>query len=107
METPDKWLIFKIDSEQGVLYKVFATWYGGYLDSERWRANSGITRVEEDEKSFKFYGYSGSCYECLKGTYGTSMYSQSILNNAISSAEKVGVTMTIMPEDTDWKKLLE
>ena len=48
MTTPDKWLVLKI----GDLYKVYGTWYGGYLGSDSWKINSGIVKVEEDEYFF-------------------------------------------------------
>ena len=107
METPDKWIVIKIDNDGEILYKVFASWYGGYLGSDSWRVNSGIVKVEEDEKYFRFYGFSGSCYQCAKGTYGTNMYSQGVLSNIIESAERAHTSIKVMDEDIDWLKILE
>lgn len=102
MKIPDKWVIVKIDDDD-LLYKVFASFYGGYLDGDSWKMNSGIAKVEEDDKSFMFYGYSGSVYRCMKGTYGTSFYSQGVLDGIIDRADK---PVEVMSEDTDWIKLI-
>jgi len=102
MTTPDKWLVLKI----GDLYKVYGTWYGGYLGSDSWKINSGIVKVEEDEYFFKFYRYSGSCYECKKGCYGTNLYTQGVLNEIIKIIKENNIEVEILPETTDWSKLL-
>ena len=44
-ETPDKWVIIKIGSDSESSFKVFGSWAGGYLDGDRWRLNSGITKI--------------------------------------------------------------
>ena len=106
MYTPNKWIILKIEYKDEVIYKVFASWYGGYNGSDRWRINSGIVKIEETDNSFKFYGYSGSCYECMKDSYGTNSYSQNIINYSLKSAEEQGVIITIMSKDTNWIELI-
>jgi hypothetical protein len=105
METPDKWVVVKIENAGSILYKVFASWYGGYLGSDSWKINSGIVSVDEDENCFKFYGHSGSCYRCYKNTYGTSMYSQGVLNDMIELAKKQNAFIEVLSEDTDWLNL--
>jgi hypothetical protein len=108
MERPDKWVIIKIEHpEHGTIYKVLAAWLGGYLDGDYWRMNSGIDRIEEEDTHFKIYGFSGSCYNCGKHYYGTSSFSQGILENLIKKAPDVGGTVTLMPADTDWLKLIK
>lgn len=109
METPDKWIVIKITYENGeILYKVFATWYGGYLGSDSWRMNSGIkdVDVQSDDCYIDFIGYSGSVYRCINGRYGTNAFSQSVLNKAIEGAIKAGVSIEVLPENTDWINLL-
>ncbi len=70
-ETPDHWVILKITPEEGnPFYRVYGGWMGGYLDGDRWKLNSGVTKVEDDENYYYFYGYSGSCYKCHKKGYG-------------------------------------
>ena len=108
-ENPNEWLVLRFDNgnEDELFYKVFATWYGGYLDSDRWKLNSGIASVEEDEESVMFIGQSGSKYRCAKGKYGGGpMYTSNMLTAIIEHASKVNVTVTIMPPDTDWINLV-
>ena len=105
METPDKWIVVKIGDKQPI-FKVFATWYGGYTDGDSWKMNSGIVRTEVDGNYINFYGYSGSCYKCNKNNYGTSMYSQNIINRLIENFKK-DVSITILQEETDWENLIK
>lgn len=103
METPDKWVIVKIEKEgEETIYKVLASWYGGYLGADSWRLNSGIAEVKEDDNFYYFYGYSGSCYRCHKNTYGTHMLSNGVYDNTAEDAKKVGVNLEILPEETVW-----
>jgi len=79
-EIPERWVILKISN----IYKVFGTWTGGYLGSDRWKLNSGIENVEEDDEYYYFIGFSGSCYKCHKKGYGTiTSYGNYILNDII------------------------
>ena len=103
MQTPDSWVVLKITAETGVIYKVLAGWSGGYLDGDSWRLNSGISIVFEREDSVDFYGNSGSLYRCRKGSYGLRMGTAGIYNDIIS---RFGDAVEMMPEDTDWKKLV-
>lgn len=103
MTTPDKFVVLKI----GDIYKVFASFYGGYLGSDSWKLNSGIQSINIYEDDYiDFIGYSGSIYRCVIGCYGTSMYSQGVLNNIIEVGKKNNVEIEILPETTDWSKLL-
>ena len=106
METPHEWLIVKI-GEKDPFYKVFATWRGGYLGGDSWRMNSGITKVEESDTTYDFYGESGSCYSCNKNGYGSSSYTQGVLNNIIEKAKEVNTVVEIMDTDTDWVELFD
>ena len=63
---PHRWVLFKVVTPRETLFKVLAGWSGGYLDSDRWKINSGITKVEENLTHYRFYGYSGSVYTCHK-----------------------------------------
>lgn len=109
---PDKWVIVKLSLKNSdePIYKVFATFYGGYLDGDSWRMNSGIAKVEEDEHSFKFFGHSGSCYVCSKqpNAYGTGSYTQGVLNNMFIKVNESGVgTIELLEYDTDWLNLIK
>jgi hypothetical protein len=107
-EIPDKWVVVKIDNNlDKSFYKVFATWVGGYLHSDRWKLNSGIKSVESDDDYYYFIGHSGSCYKCYKKTYGTaSSYGEGVLQDMVENAYKAGSTVNILPEDTEWEELL-
>ena len=103
---PDKWMVVKITGKDTPpVHKVFACWYGGYLGSDSWKLNSGITRAYEDGMCFMFDGSSGSTYACHKAHYGTNMYGQGVLNNLIDKIERVGGTCVILPEETNWLEI--
>lgn len=104
-ETPEKWVILKIESEKKSYLKIFATWTGDYLSGDSWRLNSGVASVKEDEDYFYFIGHSGSCYKCHKKTYGTaSSYGEIVLNNIIKEgSEKI----SLMKNDDEWKSLVK
>lgn len=105
--TPDTWSVIKITDDQNQsYYKVFASWKGGYLDGDRYRFNSGITKVESDGDYFYFYGYSGSIYKCHKKGYGKhSNWARSVLEKAIEKSIEYKATIQIMSDDTDWLTL--
>jgi hypothetical protein len=104
--TPDKWAVVKISSEEDPpIYKVFACWYGGYAGSDSWKLNSGITSAAFEDNVYYFNGSSGSVYECHKDNYGTNMYGGSVLHKMIDGAGKNGVTIEILPEDTNWLEI--
>ena len=71
---PDKWLLIRAELSGEVVWKILATWSGGYLQSDHWRLNSGITKVEEEGDFYLFYGSSGSVYKCHKEMYGSTYY---------------------------------
>lgn len=78
--TPHLWVILEITPPSGdKLHKIFATWRGGYLDSERWKMNSGNEKVSPCGDWFHVHGYSGSIYELHKDGYGLSAYSSGVL----------------------------
>tara|TARA_R110000868_G_scaffold46963_10_gene154572 strand:- start:860 stop:1195 length:336 start_codon:yes stop_codon:yes gene_type:complete len=103
---PDKWVVFKITNKYSMsIYKVFASWYGGFAGSDSWKLNSGITKVSLNDNVYSFEGYSGSVYECHKRDYGTNLASQTALNNMIEMGEKHGVTIEVLPENTNWLEI--
>jgi hypothetical protein len=104
--TPDCWVVVKIAGpDTPPVHKVFACWYGGYLDGDSWKLNSGITRAYEDGNCFMFDGSSGSTYACPKSQYGTNMYGQSVLDSLIDKIQKSGGTCVILPEETNWLEI--
>ena len=103
---PDKWVVVKI----GNIYKVFASWYGGFADGDSWKLNSGITKAtlidnHYEIPNYEFEGSSGSVYCCATSVYGTNSYGFSVLFNMIETAAKHGFTIEILPEDTKWEEI--
>ena len=100
---PDKWLVVKIEGgEFPLTYKVFACWYGGYLNGDSWKMNSGITKVTKEENFYLFEGYSGSVYACNEKRYGSTAYGYGVLHNIIEKSKEAGVNVEKMPDDTNW-----
>jgi hypothetical protein len=100
--SPDRWVVVKITTPNETLYKVFASWSGGYTGSDRWKMNSGITHAALVNDRWEFSGYSGSVYSCHKEGYGTNGFGGNVLQNFIDSAPSIDSTIEVMPEDTDW-----
>ena len=99
METPDNWVIIKINGPQGIFYKVLAGWSGGYTQGSSWRLNSGIVKVEKDKNYWFFYGSSGSCYKCHEDSYCLRMNNAYIWDKLKSLH---GDKVELMDESTDW-----
>ena len=103
---PDKWVVVKITSDKyPPVHKVFACWYGGYLGSDSWKLNSGITKATLEELVYSFEGSSGSVYDCHINCYGTSGYGHGVLNGMIEKAAENNVTIEILPEETNWLEI--
>jgi len=91
---PDKWIIIEISSEEDTVRRVFATWYGGYLDGDSWRLSSGITKVEDKGDWYLFHNESGSIYQCYKNQYGTNLYSYGVLQDMMKRvSDSVNITI--------------
>ncbi len=99
--TPDNWVVIKLSGDDPH-YRVLAGWSGGYLGGDSWRMNSGITRVEDDEHLWLFYGSSGSFYDCNKNSYCLRMNNAHIWTQL---QEIYGDKVELMPEDTDWMNM--
>ena len=104
-EIPERWVVLKINGPE-TYFRVFGGWRGGYLDGDRWKMNSGIVGIEEDEDYYYFEGHSGSWYKCNKNGYGLkdgmysfSPYIQGVLENII---EKSPVPIEVVDEETDF-----
>ena len=103
---PDKWVVVKITGKDyAPVYKVFASWYGGWAGSDSWKLNSGITKATLEGNVYSFEGSSGSVYECHKDVYGTNMYGGSVLSGLIEKVEKSGGMVEILSENTNWLEI--
>jgi hypothetical protein len=103
--TPDRWMVLRIHTPTEILYKVFASWSGGYAGSDSWKLNSGITRATFSDPYWEFYGSSGSVYSCHKDGYGTNGYGGMVLSNLISNAQAQGIQIEVMEGETNWAQL--
>ena len=103
--TPDRWLVLRIHTEKEILYKVFASWSGGYGGSDSWKLNSGIVRAALVGDRWEFDGSSGSVYSCHWDGYGTNGYGWAVLDNLISQARAQGIQIEVMDGETDWSQL--
>lgn len=95
--TPDIWVILKIDGDDPH-YRVLGGWYGGYLDPDSWRLNSGITKHDFDGDYWYFYGSSGSCYKCYVDSYRMNTVTGGVYKQL---REKWNVSLL---EDQEWVK---
>jgi hypothetical protein len=103
MYRPKAWVVVSIEHlslDPKVLYhKVYAE-----LSNDSWRMNSGITKIEEDENSYSFYGASGSCYLCMKDLYGINL-ANSPLEMFINNAKAIDVAIKILPKSTNFLEI--
>lgn len=102
-ERPEGWGLVKEVFNENTRYRVFCGWRGGYLGSDAWKMNSGITKIDEDEDYYYFHGNSGSCYQCHKKAYGNiDSYAGSVFANLQMQAEEKGIGFDpILEEDVD------
>lgn len=99
---PDKWVIVEVKRpNHETVYKVFASWGGGYLDGPSWKMNSGITKVVDNGDSYDVHGYSGSVYSLRNGGYGMTGYGSGAYLNLEKQVTEhgEGYSITIFPED--------
>ncbi len=99
--TCDNWVVIKMKGDDPH-YRVLAGTSGGYLYGDSWRMNSGITKVEEKETLYYFYGSSGSSYRCNKESYMLRMNTAHIWDQL---QQIHGDKVEMMPEDTDWMNM--
>lgn len=106
--SPNGWVILRIsgsDERTTTHYRIFGCWFGGFLDSDEWRMNSGIVKAEQDENGFlNFFAASGSCYRVHSNSYGNlTMYCQGVLNDLIEKiSQDEHVSATVLENNHDW-----
>jgi len=103
--SPDRWTVIRIHTTGQTIYKVFASWSGGFAGSDSWKINSGITRATLVEDRWEFDGSSGSVYSCHKDSYGTNGYGGHVLNGLLEKAKKQGIEIDVLDRDTNWAAL--
>lgn len=101
--TPDAWHILKIegykDQKSEPVYKVLAGWYGGYLGSDSWKLNSGITKITDCGEYYDIDGYSGSTYRCYKTVERFTGLMSNMLHSWTSHKDSGLVIETITMEE--------
>lgn len=103
---PDKWVMLKIETNGQTIYKILASWYGGFAKGDSWKLNSGVVKIEEDGDLYRFHGSSGSVYQCHKEMYGMSAYTMGILSNFQKQVEDIdNVTLELMTADTNFMEI--
>lgn len=104
--TPDCWVMVKIVGQGMTVYKILASWYGGFAKGDSWKLNSGITKIEEDGQCYLFHGSSGSVYRCHKDLYRMSGYTSGVFASFQKQAQDRGdMTFDKMPEDTNFMEI--
>lgn len=104
---PDCWVVFKVDNPEfeSPIYKVFGGWYGGLANGDSWKINSGITKVEEDENNYHFYGSSGSVYIVNKSNYSMSSYMMNVWGNFMKQLEGTTTKFEILDKNTNFMEI--
>ena len=103
---PDKWVMLKFTHGDRPVYKILASWYGGYARGDSWQLNSGVVRIEEDGQCYLFHGSSGSVYVCHKSTYGMSMYTMGILASFQKDVDEMeDVSLELISEGTNFMEI--
>lgn len=97
--TPDLWVIVEIHNHETdeVVQKVFASWYGGYLGSDRWKLSSGVTEIIDHENHYEIHNHSGSIYNCGRNNQGMSGYAGGVLEDMKEQLKGVA-TITVLDE---------
>ena len=90
--TPDGWVLLKLESSEGSIYKILAGWNGGYLSTNSWRLSSGVASIRKEEARAVITNYSGSVYYCYFGLEGCLGYARRKLQE-LQDCEGVDVTV--------------
>jgi len=98
--TPDSWVVIKMTHKEQTIYKVLGGWAESYLHGSSWRLNSGIERAEYDASNdvWKFYGSSGSVYNCYPDAYGLRTATYPVWQQMIDKYP----TQVELLENQDW-----
>lgn len=97
---PDSWVVLKMTHKEQIIYKVLGGWAESYTNGSSWRLNSGIERAEYDISNdvWKFYGSSGSVYNCHPDAYGLRVATYPVYQQMIDKYP----TQVEMLENQDW-----
>ncbi len=94
---PDGWTILKFTTNEGVFYKIFATWRWG---NEEWILSSGAESVHnmtEEDSKYIWPQASGSIYHLPKdGERGFTFYQGQAMEGIIAKSIALGATVEIV-----------
>ncbi len=100
---PDAFVVLKISVQHNtstdIQFQVLAGWLSGPFDSDYWRLNSGIVKVDSEPGYYLFRGITGSTYRCFKGSYGMNSCMLAALGKIESLYDVKDVSIL---EDCDW-----
>lgn len=101
---PDSWKIIVIESkEHGKIYKVLASWYGGFARGDSWKISSGIEDVKLADELYTMPQYSGSVYICHKNNEHISGIMGGVFSSyAKQAAESDGLFTISMVDMADF-----
>ena len=99
---PDTWLIVKIKTKEEILHKVVAGWNGGYLSGDSWKSACVIKGVVYENEFYRFFGFSGTVYECHENAYGQRICNSPCLERIINACEYNNAEYEILHDNTDW-----
>ena len=88
--TPDSWAILRMVTPEETVYKVLASWYGGFDTGDSWKLSSGITEVNDFEGYYDLPQYSGSSYHCYKSSEHMSVIMAMMLSQWQEQAKMAG-----------------
>jgi len=94
--SPDCWVVVEITDKETKVFRILASWYGGFAGPNSWKLGSTIERVIKHEHFFEFENSSGSTYYCQPGVYKMSMLSASIYDGFCADVAKFGGTIRIL-----------
>ena len=103
---PSCWIVLEFDGGSGEppLRKVFAGWYGGYLNGDSWKLSSGITDTKEFDDRYEFENYSGSVYVCRKDSERMSGYMTQIYSGFVKQVDETpNATMKVIQYEDSLK----
>jgi len=101
-ETPDCWIVFKIQTDRFTMYKLLVGWAEAMAHGMKWNISAKIVNVEDTPDVLKVTCANGILHNCYKTSYGLST------NMVLSSRNVPNITsdtVTLMPADTDWKSI--
>lgn len=102
---PDSWKIVEIDSkEHGKIWKILASWYGGFTTGDSWKLSSGIEGVKIEGDLFTMPQSSGSVYICHKSNEHVSGIMGGVYASFVKQLEESGAGSIRM---LDWEEYLE